>query len=47
MSEIFVKSTEKERVFYFTSTSFTAPIIGVIIGGILTAKLGGYNSKSA
>lgn len=47
MQEIFLNTTEKERVFYFTFTSFTAPIIGVVIGGIFTTKLGGYNSKSA
>ena len=29
---------------YFALTTFTAPVSGVIVGGILTSKLGGYNS---
>jgi len=47
MKEIFVSTSDSQRVFYFTVTSFTAPISGVIVGGIITTKLGGYNSKSA
>jgi hypothetical protein len=35
------------RDFYFTITSFTAPVGGVVVGGILTSKLGGYNNKRA
>ena len=33
--------------FYFTITSFTAPVGGVVVGGIVTSKLGGYNTKKA
>jgi len=28
----------------FTCTSITAPILGVILGGVISQKLGGYNS---
>jgi len=35
----------KETVtLYFSVTSLSAPIGGVIIGGIVTSKLGGYNT---
>ena len=36
-----------QAVTYFSITSFTAPVGGVIIGGIMTSAYGGYNSKKA
>jgi len=32
---------------YFSITCFTGPISGVIVGGIITSKMGGYNTKKA
>lgn len=32
---------------YFAVTSLSAPIGGVIVGGIATSKLGGYNTPRA
>jgi MFS transporter, Spinster family, sphingosine-1-phosphate transporter len=34
-------------MIYFAITSLSAPIGGVIIGGIVTSKLGGYNTPKA
>jgi hypothetical protein len=33
--------------WYYSFLSFTAPISGVIMSGILTTKLGGYNTLKA
>lgn len=33
--------------FYFAVTCFTAPVGGVIVGGIVTSALGGYNNPRA
>lgn len=33
-----------QAAFYFVFLSFTGPILGVVIGGVLTSSLGGYNS---
>ena len=39
---------EQEEVFYFYAfTCFSAPITGVIIGGIIFSCIGGYNSPRA
>lgn len=43
----FSEVSHASRDFYFTISSFTAPIGGVVVGGIITSKLGGYNSKKA
>ena len=32
---------------YFSSASLTAPVGGVIIGGIITSTYGGYNAVKA
>lgn len=32
---------------YFSATSLTAPVSGVIVGGIIITKMGGYNSVKA
>ena len=29
---------------YFSFTCFSAPILGVVIGGLITTALGGYNN---
>ena len=44
---IFPDVSQAQRDFYFTVTSFTAPVGGVVVGGIITSKLGGYNAKKA
>mmetsp|Transcript_29990 Transcript_29990/g.45857 ORF Transcript_29990/g.45857 Transcript_29990/m.45857 type:complete len:167 (+) Transcript_29990:1500-2000(+) len=36
-----------EIVWYFSFISFTAPLSGVIVGGIITSKFGGYNTVSS
>jgi sugar phosphate permease len=33
--------------FYFSTTSLTAPVGGVIVGGVVTSAYGGYNNKKA
>ena len=33
--------------FAFAFTCFTAPILGAVVGGVTTAKLGGYNTITA
>ena len=33
--------------YYFAVTCFTAPVGGVIVGGIVTSALGGYNDPKA
>jgi len=30
---------------YFSTTSLSAPIGGVFVGGVMTSSYGGYNSK--
>jgi len=41
-----ILGADKEIVaWYFSFLSFTAPVSGVIVGGIVTQYLGGYNSK--
>ena len=43
-----VLEVEKETVgWYYSFLSFTAPISGVITSGILTTKMGGYNTLKA
>ena len=32
---------------YFSFTCFTAPIAGVVIGGLITTAMGGYNNPTA
>jgi sugar phosphate permease len=32
---------------FFAGTSISAPISGVIVGGIVTTNFGGYNTKKA
>jgi len=32
---------------YFSTVSLTAPVSGVIVGGIVTSAFGGYNTKKA
>lgn len=36
-----------EAAIFFTTASITAPISGVIIGGIVTTAFGGYNTVAA
>ena len=31
----------------FSITCFTAPIMGAVVGGVITAKMGGYNTERA
>ena len=38
---------EATSSIFFSVTSFTAPISGVIVGGIATTSLGGYNTRKA
>ena len=33
--------------WYYSFLSFTAPISGVVMSGIITTKLGGYNTREA
>ena len=33
--------------WYFAALCFTAPITGVVMGGIMTTYLGGYNEPKA
>ena len=43
-----VLSLPPDQVYYFFAiTCLTAPFIGVIIGGIVTSYVGGYNSPKA
>jgi len=46
LKDVFVLPPDEAAVF-FTTTSITAPIFGVIIGGIVTTSLGGYNTIRA
>jgi sugar phosphate permease len=43
MTTVMGASAEQAAV-YFVVMCFTGPICGVIVGGILTQKVGGYNS---
>lgn len=40
-----MKSGEATATFVFVT--FTAPVSGVIVGGIITTYLGGYNSRKS
>jgi sugar phosphate permease len=42
LKNVFHLSPNQAAIF-FTTMSITAPISGVIIGGIITSQLGGYN----
>ena len=42
-----LKVEESTVNIFFSVTSFTAPISGVIIGGIVTTSFGGYNTRKA
>ena len=33
-----------QAAFYFVVLSFTGPILGVVVGGIMTSYVGGYNT---
>lgn len=39
--------TAEETTWFFTTTSISAPIFGVICGGLITTSFGGYNTVSA
>ena len=39
--------SEDVASFYFAFTCFTAPVGGVVVGGIVTSILGGYNNPKA
>ena len=36
---------DKVVTIYFVIISFTAPVAGVVVGGICTTYQGGYNTK--
>jgi MFS family permease len=38
---------EKERLYYFAAIVITSPTAGIILGGILSGKVGGYDSEKA
>ena len=38
---------EKKRLYYFTAIVITSPTAGIILGGILSGKVGGYDSEKA
>ena len=40
-------ATEEVIAWYYSALTFTGPISGVVIGGIVTSKLGGYNDHRA
>lgn len=37
-------ATPELAAIYYVALSFTGPIVGVIVGGIVTQCVGGYNS---
>ena len=37
----------EEVYYYYTASCFSAPLLGVIIGGCIVSHLGGYNSPKA
>ena len=39
--------SEQETTVIYTTISITAPVSGVIIGGIIVTALGGYNTVKA
>jgi hypothetical protein len=39
--------TREQATWYFSAMSFSGPISGVIVGGIVTQMFGGYAVKSA
>ena len=43
LKDVYELSEDKAAVFY-TTTSITGPIAGVILGGIVTSYFGGYNT---
>ena len=46
LKEVYSLSEDEAAIFY-TTTSITAPISGVIVGGVVTTYLGGYNTIKA
>jgi len=38
---------EDQAAIFYTTISITAPIFGVIIGGVITTWFGGYNTTNA
>lgn len=42
-----LESSEEAIAWYFTAISITGPVSGVIVGGIITQYLGGYNDVRA
>lgn len=43
-----ILKADRDRVaWYFSLISFSAPITGVVIGGIMVTKFGGYNTKKS
>ena len=38
---------EKKRLYYFLAVITTSPPAGIIVGGILSSKVGGYDTKKA
>ena len=38
---------EKNRLYYFTIVVCTSPAAGIIVGGLLASKLGGYDTEKA
>jgi hypothetical protein len=36
--------SEDDAALFYTTTSITGPISGVIIGGVVTTYFGGYNT---
>ena len=48
MKEVLTPPVKDEVVnIYFTVTCFSGPVSGVICGGIVTTKLGGYNTMKS
>jgi len=45
--KIIIEVNEHVVSIYFTTTCFTAPVGGVIVGGIITTAFGGYNTKKS
>lgn len=39
--------SHQDTILYFSVTSLSAPIGGVIVGGIITTSFGGYNNPKA
>ena len=45
--EVIFGVEQRTITIYFTVTSLSAPILGVVIGGIITQMYGGYNAIKA